>query len=198
MQDPREREIPARGKVLVVLEVAQAVSNQVAAIPLHTAKDVRTTRDDEVRTLIDRVVGEEVRIAPIFSDVVLVRSRDVIGAGTFGAGVHINDHDLSQSAGSHNEFVRDGVVQKIVGVGVGREVNEGDFGSSFAHHRDLAGQSGLRDARRSKGARRLKDALGPEVAGVVVRAVQDGETGRTIDVRKVGRYTKGVALTVAR
>ena len=78
-------------------EVAEAVGDQPAAVPLEPAEDMRAVADDEVGAGVDDRVGERAQIAAVLAQVRLGAVRDVAAVVALGARMHRHDDDVRPS-----------------------------------------------------------------------------------------------------
>ena len=188
VEDHAHGEVADGGEVSVVGEVAEAVGDEVALVKLHSAQHVRAARDHEAGAGVDGHVGESLRVAPVLAEEILLLTGHVVGVGTFGADVHVDDHDRGFQAGLLDQAAGGGEVEKIGVVGVGREGAEGDGDSTCVYQGDLARQPGLCHAGAMDRRHGLRLASRPEVERVVVGVVEDGEA----DLPQIAGVARGV------
>jgi hypothetical protein len=139
-------------------------------------------------------MGERLGIAPVLAHVGLLLTSDMIGIGSLGTGMHVDDHDFGLGFRLLDQNPGPRKIEQVVGVRVGGEIDKGHLRRSLSHQSDLPGQAGLNDSSPLQRGGRISDALCTEVVRVVVRTIDNRETGRFQDWRECGRVQEGEAI----
>ena len=142
MQHRADRGVGVQAERVVAAEVAEAVGDQVAVVPLEAAQHVRAGAHHQVGAGVDDAVGEGDRVTAVLAEEVLLARHDVPVAVTLAAQVLHHDDDLGVLLGLPDQRLGGRDVERVRVIRPGREAEQRDLDAVPGQVRDLAGPPG--------------------------------------------------------